>query len=89
VARTARPAALLPVLLLAGCATGLRRPAVTVGLDLDGDARVDRIETIEKGRVKRVVKAPPPGSKPAGGNPVMISTKSLLNSRVPPRIRRR
>jgi hypothetical protein len=65
VARTARSAALLLGLLLAGCATGLRRPAVTVGLDLDGDARVDRIETIEQGRVRRVVKAPPPGSKPA------------------------
>jgi hypothetical protein len=38
---------------------------VTVGIDLDGDARVDRIETIEKGRVARVARAPLPGSKPA------------------------
>jgi hypothetical protein len=38
---------------------------VTVGIDLDGDARVDRIETIEDGRVARVVEGPPPGSSPA------------------------
>jgi hypothetical protein len=50
--------------LLAGCATGLRRPAVTFGLDLDGDARVDRIETIEHGRLARVAWAPEPGSRP-------------------------
>jgi hypothetical protein len=55
----------LLALLMAGCATGLRRPAITVGIDLDADWRVDRIETIEEGRVKRVVEAPPPGSKPA------------------------
>ena len=52
------------VALFAGCATGLRKPPVLVELDLDGDTRVDRIETIEKGRVARVVEAPPPGSKP-------------------------
>ena len=52
-------------LLLAGCATGLRKPATTLGIDLDGDARVDRIETIAEGRVTRVVQAPAPGSNPA------------------------
>jgi len=40
----------VPLVLLAGCATGLRPPPVTVGIDLDGDARVDYIETIEQGR---------------------------------------
>ena len=57
--------AVLPLAFLAGCATGLRPPPVTVGIDLDGDARVDRIETIEKGRVARVARAPVPGSRPA------------------------
>jgi len=36
--------------ILAGCATGLRKPPLLVETDLDGDGRVDRIETIEKGR---------------------------------------
>ena len=57
--------ALLPLALLAGCATGLRPPPVTAGIDLDGDARVDYIETIERGRVTRVARAPVPGSRPA------------------------
>ena len=35
-----------------------------MGFDLDGDARVDRIETIEKGRVTRVAQAAEPGSRP-------------------------
>jgi hypothetical protein len=65
VSRPARHAAVLLALVVAGCATGLRRPAITVGIDLDADRRVDRIETIEEGRVTRVVEAPPPGSKPA------------------------
>jgi hypothetical protein len=69
VTRAFRGHAVLPVLLGAGCATGcatgLRRPATTIGIDLDGDRRVDRIETIEKGRVTRVVRAPAPGSKPS------------------------
>lgn len=52
-------------LALSGCATGLRQPAVTFGVDLDGDARVDRIETIEQGRLARVAWAPKPGSRPA------------------------
>ncbi|HVQ28366.1 MAG TPA: hypothetical protein VMV21_02230, partial [Vicinamibacteria bacterium] len=59
-------AAALPALALwAGCATGLRPPLETIGTDLDGDARVDRIETVEQGRVTRVVEAPAPGSTPA------------------------
>jgi hypothetical protein len=33
--------------------------------DLDGDSRVDRIETLERGRATRVVWAPSPGSRPA------------------------
>jgi hypothetical protein len=52
-------------LLLAGCATGLRRPSLTFGFDLDGDARVDWIETIQGGRVTRVARAPAPGTKPS------------------------
>ncbi len=64
-ARPARLPAVLLTLLAAGCATGLRRPATTIGIDLDGDWRVDRIETIEKGHVTRVVEAPAPGSKPS------------------------
>lgn len=59
-----RRTALCVALLLAGCATGLRPRPVTLGLDLDGDRRVDRIETIEGGRVARVVQAPFPGSTP-------------------------
>ena len=59
-------AAALPALALgAGCATGLRPPLETIGTDLDGDARVDRLETVEQGRVTRVVQAPAPGSRPA------------------------
>ena len=58
------PAACL-LLLFPGCATGLREPPITLALDLDSDGRVDHIETIENGRVARVVKAPAPGSKPA------------------------
>lgn len=50
--------------LLAGCGTGLRPPPLAFGLDLDGDQRVDRIETVEQGRVARVVRAPAPGSRP-------------------------
>ena len=38
---------------------------MTAGIDLDGDARVDYIETIERGRVARVARAPVPGSRPA------------------------
>ena len=64
-ARAARLPAVLFAVVAAGCATGLRRPAITLGIDFDADQRVDRIETIEKGRVARVVEAPPPGSKPA------------------------
>jgi hypothetical protein len=60
---------------LAGCATGLRKPPVTVGIDLDGDARIDRIETIEGGRVKRVALAPRPGSQPE--RTVVIAIDSL------------
>jgi hypothetical protein len=61
-----RPGSLAPALLLAaGCATGLRPPPSTVAYDVDGDARVDRIETIRHGRVTRVVWAPAPGSRPA------------------------
>jgi hypothetical protein len=63
--RAARLLAVPLALVVAGCATGLRRPAITLAIDLDGDQRVDRIETIERGRVTRVVEAPPPGSKPA------------------------
>ena len=61
-------AALLPSLalaLVAGCGTGLRPPPVTLGVDLDGDARVDHIQTIERGRLTRVARAPAPGSRPA------------------------
>jgi hypothetical protein len=42
----------------------LRPPPVTVDLDLDDDGRIDRIDTIEKGRLKRVALAPAPGSRP-------------------------
>jgi hypothetical protein len=62
-----RPARFLlipPSVFAAACATGLRPPPITVRVDLDGDARVDRIETIEGGRVARVVHAPAPGSRP-------------------------
>jgi hypothetical protein len=65
VTRAALPAALSCGLLLAGCATGLRRPPVTVRLDADGDGRVDRIETMEEGRITRVAEAPAPGSRPS------------------------
>jgi len=51
-------------LVLVGCATGLRPPALTYGIDLDGDARVDRIETVQQGRLARVALAPAPGSRP-------------------------
>jgi hypothetical protein len=63
--RRAAAAALASLALLAGCATGLRTPPVTVGIDLDGDARIDQIQTIEQGRLKRVARAPAPGSRPA------------------------
>ncbi len=49
---------------VAGCATGLRRPPVVAEIDLDGDQRIDHIQTIENGRLARVVTAPAPGSKP-------------------------
>jgi hypothetical protein len=49
----------------AACATGLRPAPTVLQVDLDGDRRVDRIETIERGRVARVVVAPAPGSRPA------------------------
>ena len=49
----------------AGCATGLRPPPATLAVDLDGDGRVDRIETMDKGRIRRISQAPGPGSKPA------------------------
>jgi hypothetical protein len=52
------------LVLLAGCATGLRRPPILAEVDVDGDRRIDHIETIANGRVARVVKAPAPGSKP-------------------------
>lgn len=55
----------LPFALAAGCATGLRPPPFTVGIDLDGDGRVDRIETMERGHVTRVVHAVAPGSRPS------------------------
>jgi hypothetical protein len=58
-------APLAALALCAGCATGLRPPPVTVGVDLDGDARIDHIQTVEKGLVKRVARAPVPGSRPA------------------------
>jgi hypothetical protein len=38
---------------------------VTIGVDLDGDARVDRIETLAGGRLVRLARAPAPGSRPA------------------------
>ncbi|HQZ16271.1 MAG TPA: alkaline phosphatase family protein [Vicinamibacteria bacterium] len=57
--------ALWVLFLPAGCATGLRTPPATAYIDLDGDDRVDRIETMDKGRVTRVSHAPEPGSKPA------------------------
>lgn len=71
-ARRSRPAfpagalafVLPPLFLLLGCATGLRTPLAAAYLDLDGDGRVDRIETLEKGHVARVSQAPAPGSKP-------------------------
>ncbi|HEY5907310.1 MAG TPA: hypothetical protein VIZ31_04660, partial [Vicinamibacteria bacterium] len=50
--------------LCAGCATGLRPAPVTVGVDLDGDARIDHLQTIQQGGAKRVG-APAPGSRPA------------------------
>jgi hypothetical protein len=65
VARAARIPSIVLALIAAGCATGLRRPATTIGIDLDGDWRVDRIETIDKGHVTRVVEAPAPGSNPS------------------------
>ncbi len=58
-------AVLFSVVLVTGCATGLRPPLVTVGVDLDGDARIDHIQTIEEGRVERVARAATPGSAPA------------------------
>ena len=61
----ASPVVLPALALCAACATGLRPPPVTVGIDLDGDRRVDRIETIEDGRTTRVARAPAPASKPA------------------------
>lgn len=60
----ARLASLPCGLLLAGCATGLREPKPTFGFDLDGDARADWIETLDPD-ARRVVQAPPPGSKPS------------------------
>jgi Type I phosphodiesterase / nucleotide pyrophosphatase len=62
---TGRASLALAVALAAGCATGLRPPPATVATDLDGDARADRIETIQEGQVTRVVRAPAPGSRPA------------------------
>jgi hypothetical protein len=38
---------------------------VTAAIDLDGDGRIDRIETLERDRVTRVALAPAPGSRPA------------------------
>lgn len=52
------------LLSLAGCATGLRPLPVLAEIDLDGDRRVDRIETIRNGRVTRVATLPRPGSRP-------------------------
>lgn len=51
--------------LTTACATGLRPLPTLLELDLDGDRRVDRIETIAHGRVARVVRAPAPGTRPA------------------------
>ena len=50
--------------LLGGCATGLRPLPVIAEVDLDGDWRIDHTQTIENGRVARVVVSPAPGSKP-------------------------
>jgi hypothetical protein len=55
----------LLLILLGGCATGLRTPPATRAIDLDGDGRIDRIETLDHGRMVRVSHAPEPGSKPA------------------------
>jgi hypothetical protein len=52
------------MVLLAACGTGFRKTPYTFGIDLDGDRRVDHIETIEEGRLVRVAKAPEPGSRP-------------------------
>ncbi|HET7294824.1 MAG TPA: alkaline phosphatase family protein [Vicinamibacteria bacterium] len=58
--------ALAPAIALAAaCATGLRRTPAAVGLDLDGDARVDQIETTGPGGSRRVARAPAPGSRPS------------------------
>jgi Type I phosphodiesterase / nucleotide pyrophosphatase len=58
--------ALSLVALLTGCATGLRPLPALRETDLDGDGRVDRIETLDgEGRVVRVAEAPAPGSRPA------------------------
>jgi len=55
----------LPVLLLCGCSVALRPTPPLNQLDVDGDGRVDRIETSdEQGEVVRVVEAPAPGSDP-------------------------
>jgi len=56
---------LLFALLVAGCKTGLRPTPNMRGTDLDGDGRIDRIQTVDQdGRVVGVVEAPEPGSDP-------------------------
>ncbi|MCG6926607.1 MAG: alkaline phosphatase family protein [Acidobacteria bacterium] len=60
-----RACVLLFVFVLAGCRTGLRPTPNTRGTDLDGDGRIDRIQTLDQaGRVVGVVDAPEPGSDP-------------------------
>lgn len=56
---------LMPALFSPGCATGLQTPPSTHAIDLDGDGRIDRIETLDRGRTLRVAHAPKPGSRPA------------------------
>ena len=57
--------ALLLVLLVAGCRTGLRPVPATSANDVDGDGRIDRIQTLDQdGRVVGAVEAPEPGSDP-------------------------
>lgn len=56
---------LLFALLAVGCRTGLRPTPNMRGTDLDGDGRIDRIQTVDQdGRVVGVVEAPEPGSDP-------------------------